>query len=395
VGMALMREFDNLYLRRASHLAGRAAELARTRRGRRIIITVVVLLLIFTFGGFLVVPHVLRGILTGQVATSLHRPLAVGKIRFNPYTLRLQVNDLRVGGHGNDKPLAAFAHLDVKAGWSSLFRLKPIVKEVTLDEPAINVVRKADGTFNFSDLLAPSAAPTPSAPSKPLKFSVSNIRIHDGDVTFDDEKVGSHHEIKQIEFDLPFIANLPGKIDYVVQPLLKMNVDGSLIRVQGASRPFAGTRDSAFSLGFHRIDLPQFVGYLPPSVALKLPSGALSTDLLLHFRQADTGPSIVLNGAVALDQVDLRDSANAPVLALDHGEAKIDQLGPLDGVADLSEIALMGLKANLVRGQDGKLNVVTMFTTPPARKVEATAAQAAVTTTRKAGPATAPPTSPN
>jgi len=387
-----MAESEHDYLQRGSMIAERAAELAKTRRGRRIGITVLVVFLIFTIGGFLVVPHVLRGILTGQVATSLHRPITVGTIRFNPYTLRLQVNNLRVAGHGNEKPLAAFGHLDLKAGWSSLFRIKPIVKEVTLDEPAINVVRKADGTFNFSDLLAPSAAPTPSAPSKPLKFSVSNIRIHDGDVTFDDEKVGSHHEIKQIEFDVPFIANLPGKIDYVVQPLLKMNVDGSPIRVQGASRPFAGTRDSAFSLSFHRIDLPQFIGYLPPSIALKLPSGALSTDLLLHFRQADTGPSIVLNGAVAIDQLDLRDSSNAPVLALDHGEVKVDQLGPLDRVADLSEIALMGLKANLVRGQDGALNVVTMFTTPPARKVEATAAQAVVSTTRKVEAATAPAT---
>ena len=302
-----MPESDNVYLQRGSMVAGRAAELAKTPRGRRIGITVLVLLLAFSIGGFLVVPHVLRGLLTRQLATSLHRPVTVGAIRFNPYTLRLQVNDLRVAGHGNEKPLAAFAHLDLKAGWSSLFRIKPIVKEVTLDEPAIHVVRKADGTFNFSDLLVPRAAPTPSAPSKPLKFSVSNIRINDGDVTFDDEKVGSHHEIKQLELDLPFIANLPGKIDYVVQPLLKMVVDGTLVAVQGASRPFAGTRDSAFSLTFHRIDLRQFIGYLPPSMALKLPSGALSIDMLLHFRQADTGPSIVLNGAVAVDQLDLRD----------------------------------------------------------------------------------------
>jgi hypothetical protein len=387
-----MPESDNVYLQRGSMIAGRAAELAKTRRGRRIGITVLVLLLIFTIGGFVVVPHVLRGILTGQVATSLHRPVTVGTIRFNPYTLRLQVNDLRVAGHGDEKPLAAFAHLDLKAGWSSLFRIKPIVKEVTLDEPAINVVRKADGTFNFSDLLVPSAAPTPQAPSKPLKFQVSNIRIHDGDVTFDDEKVGSHHEIKELELAVPFIANLPGKIDYVVQPLLKMNVDGSLVRVQGASRPFAGTRDSAFSLTFHRIDLPQFISYLPPSMALKLPSGALSIDLLLHFRQADTGPSIVLNGAVAVDQLDVRDSSNAPVLAIDHGEVKVDQLGPLDRVVDLSEIALIGLKANLVRGQDGALNVATMLGAPPARKAEAAAASKVAAATHKVEAAAAPAT---
>src|SRR5262249_41436255 len=87
----------------------------------------------------------------------------------------------------------------------------------------------------------------------------------------------------------------------------------------------------------------------------------------------------------------LRDSSNAPVLALDHGEVKVDQLGPLDGVADLSEIALIGLKANLVRGQDRALNVVTMFATPPARKVEATAAHEVAATTRKLEKAVAAP----
>jgi hypothetical protein len=385
-----MGESDNIYLQRGSMIAGHAVDLAKTRRGRGIGITILVLLLIFTIGGFLVVPQVLRGVLTGRVATSLHRPVTVGTIRFNPFTLRLQVNDLLVAGHGNEKPLAAFAHLDLRAGWSSPFRIKPIVKELTLDEPVINVVRKADGTFNFSDLLAPSAAPSPQAPSKPLKFSVSNILIHNGDITFDDEKVGSRHEIKQLELDVPFIANLPGKIDYVVQPLLKMEVDGTPITVQGASRPFAGTRDSAFTLSFHRFDLSQFISYLPPSIAIKLPSGALSTDLLLHFRQTDAGPSIVLNGAVAVDQLDLRDSSNAPVLTLDHGVVRVTQLGPLDHVVYLSEIALMGLKANLVRGQDGALNVVTMFATPPARKVVVTAAQEVATTTRKVQAAAAP-----
>jgi Domain of Unknown Function (DUF748) len=64
------------------------------------------------------------------------------------------------------------------------------------------------------------------------------------------------------------------------------------------------------------------------------------------------------------------------VLAIDHGEVKVDQLGPLDRVVDLSEIALIGLKANLVRGQDGALNVATMLGATPARAQETTAAPA-------------------
>jgi hypothetical protein len=380
-----MREFDNVHVRRTWLIAGRAVQLVRTRRGRRITSSVLAVLLILSISivGFLVVPHVLRSYLTGQLATKLHRPVTVGRIRFNPYTLRLQVNNLRVRARGNEKPLAAFAHLDMRAGWSSLLQLKPIVKELTLDQPAIQVVRKADGTFNFSDLLAPRAAPSPRAASKPLQFQVSNIRIRDGDVTLDDEKVGEHHEIKQLELDVPFISNMPGKIDYVVQPLLLMDFDGTPVRIEGTSRRVGGTRDVALTLTLHRIDLAQLIRYLPSSMALKLPSGALSIDLLLHFRRADIGPSIVLNGAVAVDQLDLRDSSNAPVLAVDHAEVRISQLDPLNRVAHFSEIALNGFKGNLLRSHEGTLNVATMFGALPARKqgaatrkVETTAAPA-------------------
>ena len=42
------------------------------------------------------VPPILRHVLTGSVATSIHRQVSVGKIRFNLYRLKLDLDDLLV-----------------------------------------------------------------------------------------------------------------------------------------------------------------------------------------------------------------------------------------------------------------------------------------------------------
>ncbi len=365
-----MRDFDNAYLRRASAIAARAAEIARTRLVHWVVWAVLVLLVIFPIAGAAVVPHVVRGILTKQVATALHRPVAVGRIRFNPYTLRLQIDSLQVGNDADANRLAAFAHFDARASWASAFRLAPIITEVTLVKPSVNLVRNADGVFNFENILAPkapAAAPSP-APAPTAKFSVANIRIIDGAVTFDDQKVSEHHAIENLQLNIPFISNLPSKVGVVVEPLLQMVVDGRPVRIAAASKPFGGSLDSAAVLRFHRIDLSRYVGYLPNSIAIKLPSGALSADLLLHFIQRDNGPNITLNGAVAVDQFDLRDSSNAPVLAIDHGEVKLADVEPLGHAIFLRQIALVGLKANLVRNHDGATNVAMLLGSPPPAK---------------------------
>jgi len=382
-----MPESDNSYLRRASMTTRQVTEpLLRTRRRRWITGSVLTFLVIFTVAGFFLVPHILRGIFTGQVARSLKRPVSVGEIHFDPFTLRLRIDRMQVGDNSEPNPLVAFDHLDVQASWMTLFRLAPIVREVTLVKPAVNVIRQTDGNFNFSDLLVPSSAPTPTPSSGPPKFAVSNIRIIDGNIGFDDRKTGQHHAVQDLDLNVPFIANLPSKLDVVVEPLLQMKVDGRQIRIAGASKPFAGSLDSALTLNFHRIDLPLYTGYLPPSLAIKLPSGALSIDALLHFRQSDTGPVVEINGAVALDQFDLRDSSNAPVLALDHGEVKMIDVEPLDRVIALSEIELAGLKVNAVRNQDGTLNFSTL-TGPP---TPATAAPAISSAAPTAAPSAAP-----
>src|SRR5208283_4637739 len=350
----------------------RARELGRSRRVRRIGVIVVAVVLFLGIATYIAVPPVLRHVLSGPVAASIHREVSVGKIRFNLYRLKLDLDQLHVGERDSpQKPFVDLGHLTVKVSWTSLFRFAPVVGEVVVERPRIHVVRLSQQKFNFSDLLesAPAPAPPkPAPPSAPQRFSVSNIQLRDGEVTIDDQVLGKQHKVDKIEINVPFIANLPSDVDVFVQPLLQMVIDGSPLRIAGVAKPFGATRDSVVDLRLHRLDLPLYVSYAPMKLPVKIPAGTLSADVYVHFVQAKDQPLIRLNGTVALDQLVVHDAADAPVVALKHAEVKLSDVEPLGTVFYLQSIWIDGVLANVKLNPDGTNNLSALASggAPPA-----------------------------
>jgi hypothetical protein len=330
---------------------------------RKIAVIVVAVLLFLDPAAYLAVPPVLRHVLTGPVAGSIHRPVGVGKIRFNLYALRLDVDQLHVGERDSPKPFVDIGHLRVKVSWTSIFRLAPVVGEVLVERPQIHVVRESEQRFNFSDLLESGAPPEkskPAAPSAPMRFAVSNIQLRDGEVTFDDQPLGKQHKLERIQINVPFIANLPSDVHVSVEPLLQMVIDGSPMRIAGVAKPFEATHDSVVDLKLHRLDLPLYLSYAPMKIPVKIPSGTLSADVYVHFIQAESQPLIRLNGTVALDQLELRDTADAPIAALRHAEVKLTDIEPLGAVFYLRSIWVDGLLAHVRLNPDGTNNFTSI-----------------------------------
>ena len=341
----------------------RARELGRSRRVRKIGVIVVAVVLFLGPAAYLAVPPVLRHVLTGPVAGSIHRQVSVGKIRFNLYALRLDVEQLHVGERDSPQPFVDIGHLRVKVSWTSIFRFAPVVGEVLVERPAIHIVRESQQRFNFSDLLesAPTAEKSkPAAPSAPMRFAVSNIQLRDGEVTIDDRLLGKQHKVEQIQINVPFIANLLSDVDVFVKPLLQMVIDGSPMRIAGVAKPFGATRDSVIDLKLHRLNLPLYVSYAPMKLPVKIQHGTLSADVYVHFVQAQSQPLIRLNGTVALDQLDVRDPADAPLAALKHAEVKLTDVEPLGAVFYLRSIWIDGLLAHVRLNPDGTNNLTSI-----------------------------------
>src|SRR5260370_5194806 len=157
----------------------RFGELARHRRTRKIGLIVVAVIAFFGIATYFAVPPILRHVVTGPVAKSIHRQVSVGKIGFNLYRLRLDVDKLQVSERDSPAAFVDVGHLRLKVSWASLFRFAPVIGEVAIDRPAIHVVRANEQRFNFSDLLegAPAKESKPAPASAPMRFAVSNIQI--------------------------------------------------------------------------------------------------------------------------------------------------------------------------------------------------------------------------
>ena len=367
-----MSDLRKTSIERASAFGRRTLEFARSRRARRIGTGVLATIALLGIVSYFAVPMVLHNLLVGRVAKQLKRPVSVGRIGFNLYTLRLDVDRLHIGEPDNAQPFVDVGHIRVRVGWTSLFRLAPVVKEVSITKPSVHIIREVEQRFNFSDLLE-SPNPPPPPPKeppagKPQRFSVSNIRLTDGEIRFEDKVLAEQHRIEHIQLGVPFLANLPADVDIYVQPLLEMVIDGSPLHIVGRAKPFANPPESVVDLRLHRLELQRYLGYAPMRLAIKIPSGTLSSDLQVHFVNASGSsaqPKITVSGAASIDQLAVQDGAGAPLLELGHVEVKLAHVEPLESVIALDKIWIDGLVAHATLNRDGTTNLTSVVGSEP------------------------------
>jgi len=334
------------------------------RRVRRLLLIVVTLVVLYTLAGFVGIPLLIGHELRGRLAQALARPISVRQVRFNPYSLRLDLDRLAIANRGQPGQFVQIDHLRLIASWASLTHLAPVVRQLTIERPRLMIVRGSQG-FNFADLIAPKTTGAPAHTSS-FHFAMANIELHDGSISFDDQVLKSRHHIEQMQLGIPFIANLPSELDVYVQPRLAMLVDGSPFRLTGKSKLFGASRDSFINLKFQNLDLARFSAYLPPSAPVRLGQGSLSTDLQIDFAEHAPQMLIRIAGRVALDRLDLRTPTQAPLLALNHGEIVMIDVQPLEKIAKLREVNFDGLTANLVLLPGGATNLGALTASSPA-----------------------------
>jgi uncharacterized protein involved in outer membrane biogenesis len=306
-----------------------ALRVSHSPRARRIAAILAAVLLVYALLGFLAAPPLLRNYLQNHSVEMLGRPLSLGQVRFNPFTLNLRVGKLHLPEADGQTPFVDIDQLTVNASWSSLFRLAPVLDELRLDQPRIAITRGRDQRFNFTNLVERFTAKPSPPDSKPARFSLSNISVHGGDIRFNDRLLGAQHRIEKLELGVPFLANLPSSTDIFVQPLLAMTVDGSPLRIDGQTKPFASNRESTIGFQLDRLDLPRYLGYVPAAMPVAIPKGLLSGKLSLHFVQTQPTPQLQLTGNLQLDDFVLDSSRGEAIARLGHGNIELTDVQPL------------------------------------------------------------------
>jgi uncharacterized protein involved in outer membrane biogenesis len=339
----------------------KAARLYRSHRARKTALIVAVVLVVFGLLGFFAAPPIIKSQLQTRLTAMLGRPVSVGTVHLDPYTLRLQLDRVHIPDRDGRAPFVDVDQVVINASWTSLFRMAPILDALSLQHPQLRLARTAPQQFNFSDILARLRSEPSKPDDKPARFSVSNISVHDGDIRFDDAVTHAAHRIDHLELGIPFIANLPHDTDVFVQPLLAMNVDGSPLRITGDTKPFAQSRESTMAFSLNRLDLPRYLGYVPEPLPVAIKRGQLSGQLQLRFAQTTAGPQVRLDGQLRLDDLALATPTGDRILEAQSASATLDDVEPLLSRYRLGAVQLDGLNFHYTLQAGGHSNLDTLL----------------------------------
>lgn len=359
----------------------RAAQVGTSRRTKRTAIGVLIFLVAFGLLGAFGGPPLLRHLAQTQLSTLLERPVSVGKISINPYTLRLDVDQLHIAERDGKTPFVDVGHLHVNASWSSIFRRAPVIEELSIEAPQVRIVRTAEQRFNFSDIVdrlsQPENPPKPKS-NEPARFVFANLQLANGAIDFVDQPLGTEHKVDGLQIGVPFLASLPADVDIFVQPLLAARIDGAPLHFAGKTKPFADSLESNLNVKIDGLDLPRYLGYVPGPLPVAVPQGKLTTDLTIEFQKPKTGaPVLRVHGTAGLDNLEVVDAKKAPLVAAKQVRATLADVRPLDNVFHLDTLTLDGVRVDATRGTDGAINFAQLGGKPVPAEANAAKAEPA------------------
>jgi uncharacterized protein involved in outer membrane biogenesis len=335
--------------------------LARSATTRKTLWRFLTAVLVFSVFGFFVLPPLVKSIVLDQLSQALHRPVAIRSVHVNPYALSLKLEGVSVGEREGGQAFVSFDRLYINVESASLVRGGPVVGEVRLENPRLNLVRLGERRYNFSDLLDEFLARPRNDDPLPA-FSLSNLQISGGVIEFDDQVLGEKHVVSEIALSLPFVSSLEYAVDSYVEPALSAKVDGAPLLVKGKSKPFADTLETEVTFEFGDVHIAKYIDYLPFKLPIKVDSGAIDATLTLAFLQHKDKPTtLVVSGRAALSGLDVKDASGAPLLSLKQFDVAVASLDPLAGRFDVERVAVAAPQIHARVSRDGVVNWIDFF----------------------------------
>ena len=152
---------------------------------RKIAVIAAVIVVIIVVA-ILALPHFLdineyHGQIQAQLQQRLNRPVQFGAMFLHVFPLRVEVNDVTIGddpSFGSKIPFAQVGELDVSIALLPLMSKNIVVNDLELKQAKIEIIRNAQGVWNFSNAgSSPAASPAeqapPSQPQQPTKQTPS------------------------------------------------------------------------------------------------------------------------------------------------------------------------------------------------------------------------------
>jgi hypothetical protein len=352
---------------------------------RLLIVAAALLLLLYTLGGFLLVPRLARNAIVQYVQKDLGRHASIGQLSFNPFTFTVEIRQFALA-EADNRPIASFDLLRVSASLSaSLLHRAWSLNEVRLERPVVQVLINRDGSLNLTKL----APPTPEKPEPPSTalpaLRVNALGVHGGSVHFEDLSRGEPFSatLTPIEFDLTDFRTAPkfeNKYRFSAQSSVAERLDWAgqfTVRPLGSTGEFTVTALKASTIA----------DYLQNALPFALTSGSLDVQGNYQFVATPasalslTLPSIKVH---TLGIAPRKTGAEAPWITLPELDVANTTVVLNERRVAIGQVTLQRAALQLWRNADGSLNLRQLMgpssTATPAGSAPTAAAAAAAAT---------------
>lgn len=337
------------------------------------------LLLLYTVGGFVVVPWALKNQLPALGQTYLKRDAAVERVAFNPWVLRLRAWGFAINDT-DGSPLVTVDELDVNLQLRSVLRLGLVFRDVILVNPRIEVARRKFGDSNIGDWVNDLTAPDPAAPAADpdaagLPIVIDNLNIAAAQVDITDRLPATEFNttLGPINIALQNLSTVPNESG--AQDVTITAENGATLSWTGSLQisPFA----SAGKLRLDGSPLPAVHRYLADQLNFDLDSCCMEVELDYTVAAlADGSVSAAINGAnLAVRELQLT-ARDTGALLLDLPELVVrdGELAWPAATARIGAIELNDIRTNTWLDESGELNLLQLLVAAPDAGAAAAAA---------------------
>ncbi len=328
--------------------------------------TIAVLVFLYMFLGFLVVPAVLAWAIKDQGTKLLKHPVQVRGVQFNPILLSLHINGLQVLD-AQGKAMAGFERFTADVSFLSLLKKEYRVELVSLDGLAVNVELLPDGHINLMELVpapVPAAVPASTSPaveSKPAVVQplppvlVDLVILKNSSIRFTDKGLSPQFTTQMHAMDLK-VTGISTKSDAQVRALFKAKLDEQgALSVETLVKPFVQPLEMETAVSLNGYALDVLTPYTGKYTGHKLKDGKL--DIKMDYRIANNklnaAHKVLVQRFEFGDKVQSKDALNLPfglaVALLEDPQGRINISLPVKGDMNSPEFEYFHLIGQVVR----------------------------------------------
>ncbi len=123
-----------------------------TPRMRRIAFWIITTFVAYVLIGFFIIPPVVKSIIIDQSTSALRRETSVEKVYFNPLTLHIEVDGVKINKLEGDGQLVSVGSFTASPGLASIWNLAPVISYLHLRDLAVDITFFGNGKYSISDL---------------------------------------------------------------------------------------------------------------------------------------------------------------------------------------------------------------------------------------------------